>query len=91
MAIINFRVSDGGSINYVSYDENITVENFMTDYLKNHTNYVNTSEKFYTFKSNGKVLNMQKFRVKLLKDVIVADGIVNIFRKQDTHYSKENK
>ena len=89
MAIINFRVSDGGNIKYVSYDENMTVENFMRDFLSKNANYVNTDAKFFTFKSCGKVLNLPKFKVKPLKEVIVNDGIVNVSRKQDTHYSKE--
>lgn len=89
MSILNFRVSDGGSIKYVEYDENITVENFMKDFLTKYTNYVNDNEKFYTFKTNGKVLNSPKFKKKLLKEVIVNEGIVYFFRKQNTHYSKE--
>lgn len=91
MAILSFRVSDGGCPKPVEYDENMTVESFMKDFLTKNTNYVNYSEKFYTFKTNGKVLNSKKFKNKLLKDVIVNDGIVYFFRKQDTHYSKKNK
>lgn len=87
MAIISFRVSDGGSIKYVQYDGNMNVESFMKDFLTKNTNYVNVSEKFYTFKVNGKVLNSPKFKTKTLKEVIVEDGIVYFFRKQDTHYS----
>lgn len=91
MVNISFRVSDEGNIHYVSYDENMVVESFMIDYLKKHANYVSVDPKYFTFKTLGKVLNLPRFKKKLLKDVIVADGIVNVFRKQDTHYSKTNK
>ena len=87
MSNISFIVEDEGVPNYVTYKNNITVEEFMKDYLSKHTNYVTLDTKVYTFKSNSKVLNSSKFLNKLLKDIIRANGRVILSRKQDTHYS----
>ena len=87
MSNISFIVEDEGVPNYVTYENNITVEEFMKDYLSKHTNYVTLDTKVYTFKSNSKVLNSSKFLKKLLKDIIRANGRVILSRKQDTHYS----
>lgn len=84
---ITFIVEDEGVPNYVTYKNNITIEEFMKDYLSKHTNYVTLDTKVYTFKSNSKVLNSSKFLKKLLKDIIRANGRVILSRKQDTHYS----
>ena len=40
MEYIDFIVEDEGNPISVRYDENMTVENFMKDFLKKHTNYV---------------------------------------------------
>ncbi len=87
MSNISFIVEDEGVPNYVTYKNNITIEEFMKDYLSKHTNYVTLDTKVYTFKSNSKVLNSSKFLKKLLKDIIRANGRVILSRKQDTHYS----
>lgn len=87
MSNISFIVEDEGVPNYVTYQNNIIVEEFMKDYLSKHTNYVTLDTKVYTFKSNSKVLNSSKFLKKLLKDIIRANGRVILSRKQDTHYS----
>ena len=87
MSDLTFIVEDEGVPNYVTYKNNITIEEFMKDYLSKHTNYVTLDTKVYTFKSNSKVLNSSKFLKKLLKDIIRANGRVILSRKQDTHYS----
>ena len=87
MPKIDFRVNDGGNIRYVSYDENMIVEDFMKDYLSKYIGVVSIDLKMYTFKVNVKVLNSQKFRNLKLKEVIRNNGIVHLFRKQNTHYS----
>ena len=87
MSDLTFIVEDEGVSNYVTYKNNITIEEFMKDYLSKHTNYVTLDTKVYTFKSNSKVLNSSKFLKKLLKDIIRANGRVILSRKQDTHYS----
>ena len=86
MPNINFRVSDGGNIKYVSYDENMLIEDFMKDYISKYCNYISLDLNYYTFKFCGKVLNLPKFKKKKLKEIIRSDGIVNFFKKQDTNY-----
>ena len=87
--VLNFRVNDEGNERYVSYDENMTVENFIKDYLKKYSNYVTLDTKIYTFKSQSKILNSKKFLSKTLSSVISDGGQIHLVRKQDTHYSKE--
>ncbi len=89
--LINFRVNDGGYEYYVSYDENMIVEDFIKDYLRTHTNYVSLDPKIYTFYAYTKCLNSGKFLKKTLKQVIRNDGLMHFNRKQDTHYSNKIK
>ena len=89
--VINFRVDDVGTLNSVSYDENMTVENFIKDYLSKHTDYVTLDTSVYTFRTNGKILNMSKFLKKRLCEVIINNGTITLCRKQDMHYSNKIK
>ena len=84
---INFKIDDGGIIIEVSYDENMTVENFIKDFLSKYTNYVTLDTKIYTFRHQGKILNLSKFLKIPLKEVIAEKGTVKFFIKEDTHYS----
>ena len=61
MVQLSFKVSDNGTIINVKYDGDITVENFILDFTKNHTNYQSTNKDIYTFKCNGKFLNSPNF------------------------------
>ena len=90
MGKIDFIVEDEGNAIYISYDENMTIENFMKDYLKNHTNYVTLDPKVYLFKTNGKVLNVPRFLNKTLADLIRPNGRIILSRKQNITYSKHN-
>ena len=87
MVLIYFRVEDQGVTNNVSYEDSTTAENFMLDYLKNHTSYVTLDKKIYTFMANAKCWNSAKFLQKPIKDLIRSNGIVKLTRKQSTHYS----
>lgn len=84
---INFYVVDSGEEKPVSYDENITVENFIKDFLNKNNIYVTLDPNIYTFKIYGKVLNLEKFRQHQLKSLIPPGGKVILYRKQDVHYS----
>lgn len=84
---INFFVVDRGETKAVSYDENITVENFIKDFLNKNNIYVTLDTNVYTFKINGKVLNSEKFLQHQLKSLIRPRGKVTLERKQDVHYS----
>jgi hypothetical protein len=89
MGYIDFIVEDEGNPVSVRYDEYMTVENFMKDFLKKHTNYVTLDSKIYTFKTNGKVLNMDRFLRKKLQDIVKNGSRIIFSRKKDTTYSKE--
>lgn len=86
--VLDFRVEDQGVTVNVSYDENMTAENFMLDYLAKHTNYVSLDKKFYTFMANAKCWNSPKFLKTALKDLIRSNGLVKLTRKQTIHYSR---
>ncbi len=88
MTIINFKVNDNGKIINVSYDSELTCENFMRDFTKNNTNYESIDENIYTFKVNGKFLNSEKFKNRKLKELIRDQQIVNFVRKKNMSYSK---
>ena len=88
---IKFRVNDEGNSNYMAYDENMTVEDFIKDYLGKLNLNITLDQKVYTFKSQSKILNSPKYLKKRLCDVITNDGQIFFIKKQDTHYSMKNK
>ena len=85
--VLEFRVEDQGVPINVSYDENMTAEDFMLDFLKKHTNYVTLDKKIYTFTANAKCWNSKRFLKKPLKELVRSNGIVKLTRKQTIHYS----
>ena len=87
MTILNFYVSDCGEIKPVSYDSSISVRDFMLNYLKNNTNYVTLDTSVYIFKSNGKILNSNRFIDKELGELIRQEGKIYFERKKDLCYS----
>ena len=87
MPNISFGINDEGNIQYVSYDENMLVEDFIKDYLSKNYNCISLDSEKYTFKSRGKVLNLPRFRKKKLKEIIMHDGIVYFHRRQGIHGS----
>jgi hypothetical protein len=88
MTIINFKVNDNGQIINVSYDGELTCEQFMRDFTKKNTNYESIDQNIYTFKVQTKFLNSDKFKSKKLKEIIREQQIVNFVRKQNMSYSK---
>ena len=49
MSKITFEIIDDGKTKGLTYDANITVENFIRDYLQNNANLVSLSTSDYTF------------------------------------------
>ena len=88
---INFRVNDEGKLFYVSYDENMTVEEFIKDFLRKNNNYVTLDTKVYTFRSQSKILNSPKFLKNRLNDVINNDGQIYLIRKEKMGYTNTIK
>jgi hypothetical protein len=88
---INFKVSDNGNLINVSYNGEMTCEEFILDFTKNNTNLQTSDPNVYTFKASGKILNSPIFIKKKLKDIVKDQQIVYFVRKQNMHYSKINK
>ena len=87
MAKIKFHVCDNGLTISVSYDENITVEEFMRDYVKKNTNFETLDTTVYVFKVGFKILNSPRFMHRQLKEMIQNDMTITFIRKKDLHYS----
>lgn len=87
MTKINFKVSENGKIINVSYDGELTCEQFMRDFTKKNTNYESIDLNVYTFKVNTKILNSGKFKGLKLKEIIKDQQIVNFVRKKNMSYS----
>lgn len=85
---ISFRVNDNGKIIPVKYDGEMTVEAFMLDYTKNHTNFQTTDPNIYLLKANCKLINTEKFKNCKLKDIIKEEQIMHFTRKKNMNYSK---
>ena len=62
MTIINFIVYDDvkSDANSVSYDGNMKIKDFMTNYVKKFTDLETLDTKIYIFKSGTKILNSKK-------------------------------
>jgi hypothetical protein len=87
MTILHFNVQDTGVTKQVKYDDSCSAENFMKDYLKNNTNYVSIDVSKYTFKIGAKLLNSDKYKNEILKNLVREGGLVKVFRKEGVHYS----
>lgn len=73
MVVLDFKVNEDSHIDYVSYEGDKTVNDF---------------RKVYTFKTQGKILNTEKWLYSPLKEVINSDATIYFIKKQSTHYSK---
>ena len=93
MTIINFIVYDDvkSEANAVSYDGNMKIKDFMTNYVKKFTDLETLDTKIYIFKSGLKILNYKKY----LDEEIgkhVQDGLrIEFVRKIGLHYSNNIK
>ena len=87
MSKITFEIVDDGKTKGLTYDANITVENFIRDYLKNNASLVSLSPSDYTFSFGSKVLNTPRFLQKKLNEVIQTGSSLVLVRKHDLHYS----
>lgn len=85
--VINFIVDDNGKKRNVNYDENITVEAFMKDYVKQYTKYAEIDSNAYSFSIKGKMLMLPRFMKKQLKQLIEEGATINFSRKKDMEYS----
>lgn len=88
MVVLDFKVNEDSHIDYVSYEGDKTVNDFIKDFLKDKNLYYTTDRKVYTFKTQGKILNTEKWLYSPLKEVINSDATIYFIKKQSTHYSK---
>ena len=87
MVVISFKVDDTGKIINVKYEGDWTIEQFMRHFTKNNTSYESIDQNIYTFKVGTKILNMDKFRTRKVKDIIQDQTLVKFVRKQNMSYS----
>lgn len=85
--MIKFTVVDQGKENDVEYNSSMTCKEFMLDYLRKFSDNVTLDKNRYTFKVGAKDLNHPNILERKLSDVIRPGSRVNLFRKQDIHYS----
>ena len=83
---ISFNVVDEGKKIQVLYDENITCENFIQDFLKKQGSYVTLDVSIYTFRLGPKILNLPRFLHKPIKEILRNGCTVTLIRKKDCIY-----
>jgi hypothetical protein len=88
--MINFMVYDECKemTHVFSYDGNATIETFLKQYVKDHTDYESLDTKIYdtkiyVFKNGLKVLNSKKFISQKIKECIRDSSQINFIRKMD--------
>ena len=89
MVLINFMVYDEceNVTNAVSYDGDATIEAFLKEYVKGHTDYESLDTKIYVFKNGLKVLNSKKFLSEKISTHIIDGAQITFLRKMGLHYS----
>jgi len=89
MVLINFMVYDEceNVTNAVSYDGDATIEAFLKQYVKDHTDYESLDTKIYVFKNGLKVLNSKKFLSEKISTHIIDGAQITFLRKMGLHYS----
>ena len=70
MAILSFRVDDSGDTTNVSYDENMLVKEFISEFLRSKKIYDTSNADIYTFKVGAKVLNTPRYMNSKITDII---------------------
>jgi hypothetical protein len=88
MPDIDFDVNENGNIIHVSYNEDMTCEEFMYDFTKKHTNYASTDPNIYTFKIGTRILNSPTVKGIKIKELIKANQFVKFVRKKNMSYSQ---
>ena len=82
-----FDIVDDGKPKSVKYDGDMTIENFIKNYLKSNANYESLDPSIFSFYLGTKMLNSPRFLQKKLKDVIQNGVSVTLVRKYEYNYS----
>jgi hypothetical protein len=93
MAIISFVVYDDvkSEANAVSYEGNLKMRDFLTDYVKKYTEFETLDTKIYVFKSGTKILNAKKYLDDQIETYIQNGARITFTRKMGLHYSNAIK
>jgi len=83
MVVISFKVDDTGKIINVKYEGDWTIEQFMRHFTKNNTSYESIDQNM----CGAKILNVDEFRTRKVKDIIQDQTLVKFVRKQNMYYS----
>ena len=79
MVNIGFMISYWNKKYDVSYDENITLKNFMLDFIKKHNLLERLDTSYCIFILGTRLINTQKFMNKKLKEVIEPEDIISFY------------
>ena len=88
MSEIAFDIIDDGKPKSVKYNGNMTIENFIKDYLKNNANYQSMDSSVFSFMLGAKCLNANRFLSKKVSELIQNGSSVTLVRKYEYNYSK---
>ena len=93
MTIINFIVYDDvkSEANAVSYNGNLKMKDFMTNYVKKFTDLETLDTKIYIFKSGTKILNSKKYLDEQIGTHIQDGARILFVRKMGLRYSNNIK
>lgn len=87
MSDVTFEIIDNGITKPLTYKGDLTVEDFIKDYLKNNTDYVSLSTEVYVFRLGSKILNTEKYLSKKLNEIIRTGCRLTLVRKYSFQYA----
>lgn len=90
MQKITFDIVDDGKPKTVDYDGDITIKDFINNYLKSNANYQTLDTSVFSFMLGAKILNSKRFLDLKLKEVIQNGSSVTLVRKYEYNYSNTN-
>lgn len=90
MPTITFIVEDEGNPISITYDDQKTIKDFLTYYVKTYTNYETLNEDVYKFKIGSKLLNAStgRFLNKKISELIQTGTRIVLSRSNELSYSK---
>ena len=91
MATINFFVDDGYKKYSFSYEGNIIVEDFLRDYIKEHTHFETLDTQRYVFQIGMKFLNYPRYLKCKLKDLLKEGSVVRFIRKRVINWAGDKE
>lgn len=90
MPVINFTIHDSWLIEHVTYNENVTIEEFIKDYLQKKSEFVSLSTKVFALYIESQILNTPRYLKKKIKEIIQSGAALILTRKSSLFYGKSN-